>query len=453
MLFAFAAMADGQKLDSLKTALLNAPNQLEAGRANYLIAHELRAKAPNEANPYITNAISDFKAINDVQRTGKAYYLAGFIDERLNNDKLAAKNYLYASKYLKEAEDNKNIVKSYIAIANIALIGSELTKAEKYLAQALSASRLQIGLNDLGAAYLLMGDLNRMKGDYKAALASYSEANILLRDNFEAELGISATLIALGRLSEVEQLLPRLENKAKGLDPYWLAAIKIEQLRFYEQKEELEMVLSKAATLEAQTKDYKYLYSILLFRKWTAFSKSSNIGQANNVAKTLVSFCIEHKLNNQLLNYLPVLADYATAINEHQLANQWHKHYQQLQKNIVVPRQAQEEAIKIDLALAEQEFEAELRQAAIEAQLRQDTFMYYLNVSILIILLVAGYKMYKRYKSYQQMLSIVLRAYKDEPNLTKATLKSTFTPIVGSMYREKEKARQVTDKLKKENKL
>jgi len=175
--------------------------------------------------------------------------------------------------------------------------------------------------------------------------------------------------------------------------------------------------------------------------------------QALQAATALVAYAQAHHLANHLLNYLPVLANYAGSVQAYAQANQWHRLYQQLQKTVVAPRQAQQEAIKLDLALAEHAFEAELRQAAVEAQLRQDTFIYYLNAVIFIMLLVLGYKVYRRTKHYQEMFSIVLRAYKDDPNLTKATLKSVFTPGVGSMYRDKEKARQVTEKLKKERKL
>ena len=401
------AYANNSKVDSLKGELLNAKSRLELGRINYLIAYALKDQAPNQSEAFIGNAIVAFKSIEDFKRAGKAYKLAGYIHYQLNNYKQAGKAYLYGAKYFEQVQDRLNASRCYIDFAVQALNANDLATGEAYLQRALKASMPDLGNHDLGLAYLLLGHVYHCKGDYEGALKAYNDALVLARKNFNVKIGICGTLLDLGQYEEAAIKLGQLKEEVGTEDPYKTLAVAVEYLKLYEGQEAYAQVLQEVSLLKPRLQPYKRLYAITLYRQWAALSQANNTANALNVARKLVQHCQQHNLNNQLLNFLPALATFATNQKQHKLAVGWFKELTRLRQTLVFERMEQETQVRIELALATQEFDIEMQEAN-AAQGLDNTFSTALLLQIsvgmggLIVLLLLLYiwPMYKKHRQF-----------------------------------------------------
>jgi len=453
-LFAYSqhAQANNARLDSLITALQESPNRLETGRINYLISYELRSSQPLQASAYIMNAIVSFRAINEVERLGKAHYLAGFIEEQLRNEKQAAKNYLYAANYLEKANDKKNLVKSHVAIANQALNANNLGMAEKYLQKALGASKDYLSVKDLGLSYLCLGDVYFDKHQYSEALKSYNEARVLLRNDFDVEISIAATLIELKQLDKVKTKLSKLESTTEKQPGFNYLAVQVENLKYLESTGNTKQALTFANTLLNSVDKFTDLKAAVLFAQWGLYTNSAQHNKAIYTATTLVAHCQKYTLHNHLLNFLPSLAAYAANQNQATLAIEWYKLQEHLQQTVVLPRLELEKNLQLELLAAEQEFKNEMGKANFITDLQSATnnvFWLRITAGTIFIIAVALFFVLLQYNKKERAFVVAVKAlYKESGsnNLTNEQLalkvriiyRLVFGKLLIDNYREDE---------------
>jgi len=401
------AFATTDKLLTLEKQLNEAETNFEIAKANYLLALYFSDQEPLRAKPYIVNCMKAISLTDSTRHLAKAYKLAGYIHYQLNNYKQAGKAYLYGAKYFEQVQDRLNASRCYIDFAVQALNANDLATGEAYLQRALKASMPDLGNHDLGLAYLLMGDIYNDKGNYEAALKAYNEAGVLLRNNFEVKFGISDALLDLGQYEEAAIKLGQLKEEVGTEDPYKTLAVAVEYLKLYEGQGAYAQVLQEVSFLKPRLQPYKRLYAITLYRQWAALSQANNTANALNVARELVQHCQQHNLNNQLLNFLPALATFATNQKQHKLAVGWFKELTRLRQTLVFERMEQETQVRIELALATQEFDIEMQEAN-AAQGLDNTFSTALLLQIsvgmggLIVLLLLLYiwPMYKKHRQF-----------------------------------------------------
>jgi len=436
-LFLVSPASFGNNIDTLEANLDKAETPFEIAKANYFIALYYSNNEAQKAEPYVKNCIKVISLTDSIGHLGKAYKLSGYIHYQLNNYKEAGKNYLYGAKYFTEAKDNLNASRCYIDFAVQALHSNNIRLGEKYLQIALKASMPDLGNADLGIAYLLLGNLNRAKGMHKQALNAYKEAQIYLgKEHYNVNIGITATLIDLGRFDEANKTFDAIESNTFQKAGFDSLAVQVEKLRLLQFQGKHTAALALASKLMPATQAYADLKAAVLYAQWGVYKQSQQIAQATTVANELVAFGQQHQLNNHLLNFLPPMAAFGEANGQHALANSWNKLQNQIQKAVLMPQVAQQEDMRTSLALAEQEFKAELRLAAVQAQNRHNALIKNIMLGVLAVLTLLVLFILRLMYKYRFLYTMVLPAYRQDPVLTNVTLKRMFTPKLGVMFIE-----------------
>jgi len=191
------------QLDSLKSALNTADNNVDLAETYYSIASILYS-TPQKALPYITDALSFAEKSGEESLIAKSGYVFGLINEQLSQTKDAFLGYHIGLEAYASLGDDFYAAECHLGMGRLYLSGHHSDKAKLHFDQAGALLVEEVG-DSRGGFYVELGDLFSNEGEYDQAVYYYQlavDAYVTPVKLAHANIRMGNALVQLGDFSQ-----------------------------------------------------------------------------------------------------------------------------------------------------------------------------------------------------------------------------------------------------------